>query len=236
MNLLLNLCYKQNESIQYFLNLLYIISNTFGTSLIVAAIFNFTIDSHGFVKYINDILTKIVVSKEFLNRLDINEKKSALKLILKPSEKQLNFYANINDYFNNYIDNSMNIFNTNFKSNLILNLDCTYESDGSVFINETLSYRVHKTYGSYEPLKVAFEREDSILYSTEITAPNGSRFTFKDTKPEKIKSLGGIQVSEYTTEIPEPVKECKYLSIYRKLREFGNDHWQMFIYRAKESC
>ena len=94
-----------------------------GIALLVGCIFDFSKNSEAFLKFVSEILTDIIVSKTFLSSLTANDKKSALKLILQPSFKQIEQYSNINEYFKKKIDDSMKMFDTNFKTNLILNIE-----------------------------------------------------------------------------------------------------------------
>ena len=73
--------------------------STVGAALLVGSIFDFSKNSEAFIQFVSKILSDIIISKTFLASLSDKDKEEALTLILKPSDKQIEHYSNINAFF-----------------------------------------------------------------------------------------------------------------------------------------
>lgn len=200
---------------------------TIGIALIVGAVFDFSKNTHEFTDYISSLLSDIVVSKSFLKRLSSTDKEEALNLILQPSEYQIEQYSNINEYFKKQISRSIQMFDTNFKSNLVMNIDVLKEN-GVVVSKGKISYRIYKVRNKFEPIKVTFEREDSEVKGRRIIYPAGIVEITDEKCDVKTKTEAGINYKQYVFEIPDQLNDYPYLTIESDIYEKGFDHWTNF--------
>ena len=68
-----------------------LLTQSIGIAIFVANIFTFHLGTKEFFNYVEEMLLKIIVSKEFIGRLDPKDKKELLKLIL-PLLKFINIF------------------------------------------------------------------------------------------------------------------------------------------------
>ncbi len=208
------------------------ILSTVGIALLVGCIFDFSKNSEAFLEFVSNILTDIILSKTFLTSLTTNDKKGALKLILQPSFKQIEQYSNINEYFKKKIDDSMKMFDTNFKTNLILNIEARKDKKGLVYCNSVLTYVVYKLGDRFEPIKVSYEKDGSRTDEVKLIYDNGE-ITIKPTDEKPTPEIqGGITQQTFTFEIPDKLKHYDKLTLRRKMYEPGNDHWINYIWQS----
>lgn len=146
------------------------LSNTIGIALLIGSIFDFSKNSNDFMDFVSSILKDIIVSKNFLKGLEDKEKKKALEMVLTPSGNQLEQCSDIQMYFQRKIDETMEIFHTNFKTNLVVNAEIR-KLDGIVQTFVTLTYRVYKIEDKYFPLITTFEKEDCNVEKSYIISP-----------------------------------------------------------------
>lgn len=201
--------------------------NTIGVALLIGSIFDFSKNSNDFMNFVSSILKDIIVSKNFLNGLEDKEKKKALEMILTPSGNQLEQYSDIQMYFQKKINDTMEIFHTNFKTNLVVNAEAR-KVDGIVQVTITLTYRVYKIEDKYSPLITTFERDDCNIENSYIIFPGGiKKVTENDITPNNTK-VSPTDVKTYSYEIPEDLYEYPYLTIKKIATEKGYDHWTNF--------
>lgn len=207
------------------------ILSSVGIALFVGCVFDFSKNSEAFVGFVSNILSDIVVSKKFLSTLSAKDKEQALSLILKPMDSQVEQYANINDFFKKKIKESMTMFDANFKTNVILNIEAHRdESKNMVYCETTLTYTIYKLDNKFEPLKVIFEKEDSSTSDLKIISPLGEKKVEKE-EPSKQKA-GGIDCNIYTFEIPEEFEKFDHLTVKRTMIEPGRDHWMNYYWQS----
>lgn len=200
---------------------------TIGIALVVGAVFDFAKNSAEFTTFVANILSDIVVSKSFLKRLSESDKKEALSMVLQPSDKQIELYSNINEYFNEKVNSSMMMFNTNFKSHTVLDITAKKEN-GKVVTKGTISYRIYRIQDRYEPIVVMFERYESEMLKRRIISPDGIKdFTIVKENDERMPEAG-IDYKRITYEIPEELHKYQYLTIESEICEPGYDHWTNF--------
>jgi hypothetical protein len=209
-----------------------------GAALFISNIFTFRIDAEDFIDYIKEQLRSIVLSKDFIANLDIKERKDMLKLILRPSTMQAGLYSNINEYFNKYIDESMELFDVAFRSNLYLIINATYDATvGKIVLIENVSHRIYKVSDKYEPLQLGFEDDDSMLLNTKVSSNDGfSRELgqFANCNKEEIKDVTLANLAKQT--IPSDFEKYDHIKVEQKFHEFGNSDWYLFSYRAMRPC
>lgn len=223
---------SKDQEAYFITDFLIYIFGSFGISLLIASAFSYTIETASFINYIKRILTDVVISKDFLKNLDISNKKETLRLILNPPEYKENLYKNIDGYIQEYIDNSINLFQTNFKSNLTLNLFVTYQENNKLIIEGKISYKIHRILQNFEPIKCGFDHSDSELLEIKITTPDRevikvNRNDFKKNEKKKI----GVQDTEYRYYIPDNLQKYDYLITESKFLEKGHSNWQVFRYK-----
>lgn len=201
--------------------------NTIGIALLIGSIFDFSKNSNDFMDFVSSILKDIIVSKNFLKGLEDKEKKKALEMVLTPSGNQLEQCSDIQMYFQRKIDETMEIFHTNFKTNLVVNAEIR-KLDGIVQTFVTLTYRVYKIEDKYFPLITTFEKEDCNVEKSYIISPEGVKeISEKDITPTD-EDISPINVKTYSYEIPEELYKYPYLTIKKTVIEKGYNHWTNF--------
>ncbi len=208
-----------------FLDIFSGVVTTVGTALFVGCVFDFSKNSEAFMGFISKLLSDIIVSKTFLASLATEDKKEALKLILQPTNKQIEQYSNINEFFKKKIDDYMKMFDTNFKTNVILNVDARKDESGLVYCESTLIYTLYKLRDEFEPIKLVLEKQNSKSTDVKIIHEKGET-TISPQKIKKGKEVsGGIPQTTLVFRIPDELKDCDHLTIKRKMYEPGQKHW-----------
>lgn len=205
-----------------------IISNlcsTIGVALLIGSIFDFSKNSEDFIGFVSKILKDIIISKKFLSSLGEKDKKEALKIILQPSYKQIEQYSNINEYFKKKIDDSMEMFETNFKTGLALVVDARKDENGIVYCESLLTYEVYKVGDKFEPIKVCYEKDGSETKELKIIYGEKENVLDIPIQNEEAKNV-------YSFEIPDTLKNYDKLTIQRKVYEPGNYCLTNFIWRS----
>ena len=203
----------------------------------IGAIFDFTKNSSEFLALITNVLSQIVVSKEFLMKLGEQDKRQALELILKPSETQLEQCSNIEDYFKKNIQNSMEMFNTDFKTNLVIQAKA-FKEDGKVVVQGVMTNRIYKLNDTYSPIFTTFERDDCTVLKTVIIHPQGEKnaeVIEEEEHGEQIVSNEKL-FRKYKLIIPPQLQSFPYLTVRREFREEGFDHWTNFHWTSLTPC
>ena len=155
------------------------------------------------------------------------EKKKALEMVLTPSGNQLEQCSDIQMYFQRKIDETMEIFYTNFKTNLVVNAEIR-KLDGIVQTFITLTYRVYKIEDKYFPLITTFEKEDCNVEKSYIISPEGVKEISEKDVTSTDEDISPINVKTYSYEIPEELYKYPYLTIKKTVIEKGYNHWTNF--------
>lgn len=203
------------------------LSNTIGIALLIGSIFDFSKNSNDLMDFVSSILKDIIVSKNFLKGLEDKEKKKALEMVLTPSGNQLEQCSDIQMYFQRKIDETMEIFHTNFKTNLVVNAEIR-KLDGIVQTFITLTYRVYKIEDKYFPLITTFEKEDCNVEKSYIISPEGVKEINEKDVTSTDEDISPINVKTYSYEIPEELYKYPYLTIKKTVIEKGYNHWTNF--------
>lgn len=202
-----------------------------GIALVVGAIFDFSKNSEAFVQFVSNILSDIVVSKTFLTTLSQKDKEKALSLILKPSDSQIEQYSNINDFFSKRVNELMTMFDTNFKTDVILNIDVYKDSETQVVYCKTvLTQTIYKIQDTFKPVGVHFEKSNSVSKDVYALPPSGKSIKLEG-KENKLNS-GGITFTTYTYEIPKECEKYDHLTIKRTMIEPGFQHWANYYWQS----
>jgi len=202
---------------------------TIGISIVVASVFSWASESSEFIDKIQKLLKTIVVKRDFLSNLDSESKMDALKLIIQPTISEKKIYANIEDYYDFYIKQTMEIVNKNVRSDYYINARIFFDSDKQALACEqTINYRLYPHSKGFEGIKIGFT-ESNILngfvsYVRIYKQNNGVEEIKKDDIELKeivfdgVKALiASIDLSKYSAE--------KQLTIEIKTTDYGFDHW-----------
>lgn len=200
---------------------------TIGIAVVLGACFDFSKNSQNFIDFVSLLLSDIVVSKTFLSRLEDSGKREAMGLILRPTENQIAQYSRIDDYFEKRILDSMGMWDTNFKTNTVINVRIIMNQEkGIVETVGTMTYRIYKVKDKYLDILTTFERKGSKISDTTIYFPGGS---FPVKTPESFEeNTAGTQYTTFKFQVPESLYKYPYLTIERKVYEPGFDHWTNF--------
>lgn len=212
----------------FFKNIFIKFLSSVGVALLIGSVFDFSKNSEGFMNYIAGILKEIIVSKNFLSGLEVKEKKNALEILLRPSGNQLEQCSDIEVYFKKKVEDITRMFNTNFKTNLMVNVTAS-KKDGIVVVDATLTYRVYKVEDKYFPLKTTFERNGCQITKASIIYPGGEKeITEEDATAEQNEDISPTNIKTFKYEIPDELYKYPYLTIKKIVRENGYDHWTNF--------
>lgn len=219
--------------------------STVGIALMIGAIFDFSKNSEAFIQFVSDILSDIVISKTFLRTLSDKDKEHALALILKPTDKQIEQYSNINAFFDKRIKELTTMFDINFKTHVTLNItaymDYRKSPDGKIISEDKIVYcktvltqTMYKFGDTYKPVQVLFEKEGSQSLDVVILPPEGEEKTISGIKSSKEvpPEGGGIYCDMYTYEIPKEFEKYDHLTIKRTMLEPGYDHWINYYWES----
>ncbi|MBF0329953.1 MAG: hypothetical protein HQL10_12405 [Nitrospirae bacterium] len=215
-----------------------------GIAIIISNIFSYILGTQEFMSYLRQKLIEIVVSKDFLHKLNREERREMLKIILKPTKELSEIYSGINQYFSRYIEDSMNLFHAHFRSGYMIVAEASMDSETNrVKVVSEMDHRIYRVMGEYEKLPVGFEDEDSKMLSTKLFSPNGEEQSSIDCKVvnkaelnDDILAKDPALINGTLSEIPESFKKYTQLDVKRKLVEYGVDHWHLYTYRAKTPC
>lgn len=201
--------------------------STIGVALFVGAIFDLSINSRRFTNYVAELLKDIIISKRFLNDLTDNNKKQALEMILRPSGDQLDQYRNIEAYFKKKIVKSMDMFHTNFKTNLVVVAKAKKEN-GMVKTYVNVTYRIYKIENEYYPIVTTFDRNNCNVTNTRILYPGGELNVEEECQPLKETDVSPVNTQRFEFKIPKELYEYEYLTLVKDAVECGYDHWTNF--------
>lgn len=209
-----------------------------GISLIVAAIFSMAIATDEFVEYIKKHLVSIIVSKDFLRELNVREKKKMLDVTLRPSKELSKIYSGIDDYFDEYIESSVKLFDTCYRGHLRIDIVASLCPEKRLLVsNWDMDYEMYRVADKFDPLVAYFEDESSELLSTSIKGPDGDPIDIPKDKYIKVNDVDDETMSQgFFCEIPEELNRFRHIYVNRTLVEYGSDHWQTISYKAIKPC
>ncbi len=229
----------KNIKVIYFIELIAKLLESVGIAIFIANIFTFILGTNEFMTYVRKKLMKIVISKDFITQLNEDEQKKLLHLTLRPTKKLSEIYSGINDYFNSYINKSINLFTKSYRGNLILNIEFSFNEEKNCIQSEIeMDYDIYKVTDSFEPLEFYFEDESFEHKYTKIFGKNKEFIVEGKDGLEKIDKTEYSDSSMndgYNLPIPEEFNQCNQININRKFVEYGNDHWQVFSYKTTKA-
>lgn len=209
--------------------------NSIGVALMIGAIFDFAKNSEHFVAAVADILSQVVLSKNFLTMLTDKNKEEALEMILRPSKKQIKQYPNINALFKKRVKEFSTMFDINFKTNLCLEVRAYKSIDKAtgqerVYCETTATQTIYKIGEEFVRPEVHFEKDGSEVLSVVVLPPEGDAVPLKATIEEK--NSGSIKCKVYTYDIPKELYRYDHLTIKRVMVEPGFGHWINFYWQS----
>lgn len=212
--------------------------STVGIALAIGSIFDFSKNTSEFTTFISNILKKIIITKDFLGELQNEEKKNILELLIVPTDKQITECSSIETFYKKSIDSFINLYNRQFKTNLNIHLTARIEN-GNVICSGSVSHRRYKINGKYQPIETHFEKDDGEMLNSYILLPDGSKFDLKEENIE-IKEQSELKKEKigkkYITTIPDKYNEYPYVTLYKEIKEVGNNHWIIFNWSSLTPC
>lgn len=214
--------------------------STFGCALLVGAIFDFSKNSEAFTIFVSNILRNIVISKDFLNVMSEEEKKNSLELILKPTNLQIEQCSSIDLYYKKSIDTFMNLYESPFKTNLIINIRI-FKENGHLIAKGDMTHKIYKINEEYKPIITTFERDECKILDSYIILPTGNKVKLeneyiKETNDKNEIDENGEIARKYETIIPKEYYEYPFLTVCREIIEPGYDHWINFHWLSLTIC
>lgn len=208
-----------------------------GVALFIGSIFTFVLSTEQFVAFIRERLINIVISKDFIANLNQQEQKKLLHMVLKPAKELSSIYSGITDYFNQYIDNSMRLFDTIYRGHMKIDGVVSYNNEKKcIQIAYDIDYIVYKTNDAFEPLVLGLEDESSEHIQTIIRGVGGLEEVLTD-EHSKEQPLDDPTIEKMMAlDIPEKFNKLSQISVSRRIVEYGSDHWQLFSYKNIKAC
>ena len=230
-----------HPSHKYLFNLTSGLFLNIGLAIFVANIFTFTIGTNEFLNYIRKLLTNIILSKEFitkLNQKEQKEQKELLHMVLKPTTELSKIYSGINDYFNQYIENSMKLFDTCYRGHVVLDATASYNTQKECIQTKLeLDYMVYKIGDTFESMRLGFEDESFEHIGTKIRASDRPETEIPAELITEASKIDDPTIKKlYAMEVPEEFNYLSQINVSRKIIEYGNDHWQVFSYKTIKAC
>jgi len=226
------------DNYQFWKNILNICSSIIyilGSSLVVASIFTFSIESKKFIEYIIDKIEKTIIKKEFLDKLNDSDRREALRRILSPSDEKYKLFSNIKNYFEETITKSMTLFDCSFKSHYSIEVNAMIKNN-KVCFEETLCQRLYKSKNGFDQIQIRFDASDikQEVILAQYTLQNGECFQIekKDFKTLIEKEGYGLNWIVYSYDVPKSI-DTEFISVVIKFEEYGYDHWQLFAHKTR---
>lgn len=227
-----------HESHAYLCGLIASLLESIGVAMFVANIFTFTIGTEQFLSYIRDRLINIVLSREFIAKLNQEEQQSLLHMVLRPSQESADIYSGINQYFDQYVENSMSLFDNCFRGHMVLDAVASIDKkSGRLKVDFELDYMQYKVAKKFEPMLLGLENESFEHVRTVIRSEGNIESEIPAdliTEADKIEDPTIKKL--YKMKVPEEFNKFNQIGISRNVIEYGNDHWQVFSYKTIKAC
>jgi len=232
---------KIGDEYKYWYAIAYDLLKNIGIAVLISNVFSHVIGTQQFIDFIRDKLINIIVSKDFIQKLNKDERRDMLHVILRPTKELSQIYSGINRYFNTYITDSLKLFNSHYRSSYNINAEAMIDKDKNVvYVEADLNYRIYKVLGEYEKLPIGFEDEESKVIFTKVTAPGGLEEIIENVDLKKKEDIENEELLKNdpsiltgsTVQIPDSFKEFSQLDVSRRVIEYGNDHWHLMTYRS----
>ena len=250
-NVLLNRISSEEKELYFFVTVIKDLLNSTGIAIIIAYFFTFVSGTESFIEFIKDKLISIIITKDFLNKLNKKEQQEILYAATKPSEELLSTYSGIKDYFNAHVTKFLSLSEIQFRSAYQIDAVAKFDNVKKiVYVDTQLSYRMYKVSGKIENLNTGFEDENIEEEPIKIYTPDGKEYSISQIYPNKDElvsreiesdfkndpSLCKVSVPNFNAEIKDELLKHNFLDVVKKIREFGNDHWHLYTFRIVRPC
>ncbi len=225
---------QKNSKDSQFITVLVELLKTIGVSIMVAAVFSFAASTSEFMDKIRELLQEIIVNRKFLGNIAPESKKLALHALLHPSDAETNRYADIDDYYDLYVNRTLDISARNVRGN--------YQVNGTVFkdltankvaIHAIYSYRLFPSSAGFGSLDLAFYKEDVLSRCDRITisTPEGDKKVIESPEMKEQKHGKNI-LKKYSYDLSEYNGKFQHIDIELIATEYGFDHWILHEFQA----
>ena len=209
--------------------------HTVGIAILVAAIFTFASGTSDFIDRITDLLRRIVIDREFLGNIDAESKRNALAGLIKPSEAERQLYADIGRYYDIFINHTMNITKRCVRSDYSVSARAYRDTDGTVAVEQRVSYRLHPTVEGYTNIEIRLDEKDlgSLFQWFRVSNPQGK--VVCDELPEPVEFMHhGNLTYLCTVPLKDIGRGADHLKVQFCVVERGHDHWTHLCFQALE--
>lgn len=235
--LLLSTIKHDNLIIEFTFYALSLLFTNVGIATFIANIFTFIMGTDQFVEFIREKLINIVISKDFIRNLNQDEQKKLLHMVLKPAKELSEIYSGITSYFNQYIDNSMRLFDTVYRGHMRIDGIASFsEENGRIQIEYDIDYIIYKTGEKFDPIMLGFEDKSFVHVRTIIRGHGEKEKELTDDQAKEIESSDPTMQKMMELEIPSEFNKLSQINISRRIIEYGSDHWQIFSYKTIKAC
>lgn len=216
---------------------------TAGISILLGGLFTWASETQAFTNKIKGLLTSVILKRDFLSNLDSESKKSTLQSIIKPSTFEMNSYGSVTDYYQFYINKTMEISKKNIRSDYRAEVQVSYDDSKKIVKYKTyITYCLYPTKEGFGSIELGFETvcgHKGELISAEISCADGKKYKFKDYENSIIKqTINGITSDYLKFELTkDKISEIdfdnqKFLLVSLCLLEYGYDHWAAINFRT----
>lgn len=227
----------ENSLGQYVLVLVSQLLQSIGIAILVANIFTFILGTEQFVNYIREKLVSIVISKDFVSNLNQSEQRNLLKMVLKPAKELSAMYSGITSYFDQYIEDSMKLFDSTYRGHMRIDAVASYDEErGCMQVLMEVDYIVYKISDKFEPIILGLEDPSSEHLETIIRGSGNIEELLTNDNAENIESEDPTMNQMLELKIPEKFNALSHINVSRKIIERGSDHWQSFSYKTAKAC
>lgn len=240
---------KLSNKLIYIINIINEIIRNIGIALLIAYVFSFVSSTQTFMNIIRERLVSIIITKDFLSKVNNDERRDMIKKIIKYTEEPV--YIGVSEYFDMHITQSLSLFNTHFRSSYQINANAKFDKEkGVIRVDSELRFRMYKVCGNFEKLNVGFEDEDVESQPLEISTPNGEKIIIEtqlknehelEEKNKNVIYHNGISLNQESVaiiekELEHELKKYDYLDCINRFSEFGNENLQLLTYRITKPC
>ena len=223
---------KEMQANSVLLDSLYTILNNFGIALLTSFFFSYVISTGDFLKFITNLLKKVVLERRFLSELSREEKINVVREVIRESEEQ-KIYTNLDSYYDFFIQNTLNVSSKNVRSDYTYGVNISYDEEhAKLLAHQVVTYRLFPSNNGYEPIQVGFRKDSlSSCTSVKVSKQNGERKEYKDI-PSIEKNFSGQTIVWYQIDLKEFDNSDPYLKVELEITEVGFDHWIPIQFQA----
>jgi len=206
-----------------------------GIAVVVASIFSFAAGTSRFIEKVRGLLQDIVVSHEFLGNLDRHSKERALKLLLRPTSAEANIYANIEDYYDAFVSEALQVSSRCVRGSLVADCHARFDrKQDKVAVDTIMSYQLYPTTRGYDKLTVGFKGEKELSQCTNIMVSSREKIYF-ELKGNDIPTLKTVDRDGDKYRLTDvDLQKCQgaaRLDVEGRTTEYGNERWMVLTFQ-----